>query len=85
MKIWDKILKRKRDVPQKKFFELIYIIEEHQEKRLAELAERFRKINGWNEKEMLQFAVMATNEVDIAMKFDFLEKLVTDLERGELL
>ena len=85
MKIWDKIFKRKCNVPQKKFYELIYIIEEHQEKRLSELAERFRKINGWNEKEMLQFAVLATNEVDLNMKFEYLEKLVTDLERGELL
>ena len=83
MSIRDKIFKKKHNVRQKKYYELTYIIEDYQQKRLSELAERFRKINGWNEKEMLQFAVTATNQVDLDMKFKFLESLLTDLENGE--
>ena len=83
MSIRDKLFKKRHNVHQKKYYELIYIIEEHQQKRLSELTERFRKINGWNEKEMLQFAVTATNQVDLDMKFKFLESLLTDLENGE--
>ena len=41
------------------FYELIYIVEEKAQERLSALAERYKKINGWNEKEMLQFAVAA--------------------------
>lgn len=81
--IKDKIFKRKRNVCQKKFYELTYIIEDNQRKRLSELAERFRRINGWNEKEMLQFAVTATQQVDIDMKLQFLEGIIGDLESGE--
>lgn len=81
--IKDKIFKKKRNVCQKKFYELTYIIEDNQRKRLSELAERFRRINGWNEKEMLQFAVTATQQVDIDMKLQFLEGIIGDLESGE--
>ena len=84
MGIRDKIFKKKHNVCQKKYYELIYIIEDHQQKRLSELTERFRKINGWNEKEMLQFAVTATNQADLDIKFEFLESLLTDLESGKL-
>ena len=83
MSIRDKIFKKKHNVRQKKYYELTYIIEDYQQKRLSELAERFRKINGWNEKEMLQFAVTATNQIDLDIKFEILENLLADLEKGE--
>lgn len=68
---------------QKKFYELKYIIEDKQQKRFSELTKKFRKINGWNEKEMLQFAVTATNQVDLDMKLKFLEGILEDFEKGE--
>lgn len=82
MKIWDKLFK-KRNVCQKKFYELTYMIEANQEKKLSALAKRFQKVNGWNEKEMLQFAVTATNRVDLDRKLNFLERIIEDLEKGE--
>lgn len=84
MRIKDKIFKKKRNMCQKKFYELTYIIEDNQQKRLSELAERFKIINGWNEKEMLQFAVTATNQDDLEMKLNFLESIIADLEKGQL-
>lgn len=47
------------------------------------LAKRFQRVNGWNEKEMLQFAVTATNSVDLDRKLNFLEHIIEDLEKGE--
>lgn len=82
MKIWDKLFK-KRNVCQKKFYELTYMIEANQEKKLSALAKRFQKVNGWNEKEMLQFAVTATNRVDLDRKLNFLEHIIEDIEKGE--
>lgn len=35
-----------------KFYEITYIIEDEQQERLSALAERYEKVNGWNEKEM---------------------------------
>ena len=66
---------------QQKVYELTYIIEGSQQKRLSELAEKFREVNGWNEKEMLQFAVTATQQIDIDMKLRFLEGIVENLEK----
>ena len=34
-----------------KFFELTFIVEDSQEERLAALAKRFGKVNGWGEKD----------------------------------
>lgn len=82
MGIKDKIFKKKRNICQKKFYELTYIIEGNQQKRFSELAERFKRINGWNEKEMLQFAVTATGQADLEMKLKFLEGIIADLEKG---
>lgn len=65
------------------FYELIYIVEEKAQERLSALAERYKKINGWNEKEMLQFAVAATHQTDIEMKLQFLEETLRGLEKGE--
>ena len=52
-----------------KQFELVYIIDNPEfEKRLAE---RFKLINGWSEKEILQFAVNAIPQTKVYL--DFLE------------
>jgi len=81
--IRDKVFGKKRKVYQKKFYELTYVIEDYQQKAFFELAERFRKVNGWNEKEMLQFAVTAMNQIDLELKLKFLEGIIEDLEKGE--
>lgn len=62
------------------FYELIYIVEGEAQERLSELAKRYKKINGWNEKDILQFAVTAFAKADIEIKLEFLEK---NLERVE--
>lgn len=59
------------------------MIEDYQFKRLSGLSEKFRERNGWSEKEMLQFAVTATNEIDLDMKLRFLENLLADLEKED--
>ena len=46
MKIRNRIFMKKHNVSQKKFYELTYIIEDCQLKKLSELTERFRKRNG---------------------------------------
>ena len=61
------------------FYELTYIVEDEQQERLSGLARRFEKINGWDEKSMLQFAVNADS--DIERKLLFLEKMLLGLER----
>ena len=37
-----------------KFYEVTYIVEDEENERLSKLAERYGKINGWNEKEISQ-------------------------------
>ena len=74
---------KEKKTSTKKFYELTYMIEDNQQKRLSELAEKFGRINGWNEREMLQFAVTATNPVDLDIKLNFLEAIITDLEKSE--
>ena len=54
------------------FYEIRYVIEDEQQQRLLALAERYKKVNGWNEKEILQFAVTATSKYDIEAKLQFL-------------
>lgn len=82
MRIWDKIFKKKQNTGAQKFYELTYIIEGSQQKRLSELAERFQRINGWTEKEVLQFAVIATSQDDIEAKLKFLEGIIENYEKG---
>ena len=62
------------------FYELCYIVEDDAQKRLSELAKRYEKINGWNEKDLLQFAVAATSKSDIEVKLRFLEEYITEVE-----
>lgn len=64
-----------------KFYDITYIVEDEQQERLSALAERYEKVNGWNEKEILQFAVTATSKNDIESKFHFLENEIIKLEK----
>lgn len=64
-----------------KFYELTYIVEGEAQKRLSALAARYEKINGWKEKEILQFAVAASYKTDIEPKLQFLEEHIAHLER----
>lgn len=66
---------------QMKFYEITYIVEDGQQERLSALAERYEKVNGWNEKEILQFAVTATSKDDLETKLQFLEKEIVKLEK----
>ncbi len=63
-----------------KFYEITYIIDDRQQEKLSALAERYQKINGWNEQEILQFAVAATSKSDIETKLQFLENEAARLE-----
>lgn len=63
-----------------KFYELTYILEDEQEEKLLVLTERYRRINGWNEKDLLQFAVTALNRLDMDKKLQFLENRINQLE-----
>ena len=64
-----------------KFYEITYIIENEQQEKLLTLAERYKKVNGWNEKEVLQFAVTVTSKNDIDSKLHFLENEIVKLEK----
>ena len=64
-----------------KFFELTFIVEDSQEERLAALAKRFGKVNGWGEKDILQFAV---HKAEIEAKLDFLENVIEGMEKGAI-
>lgn len=66
-----------------KFYELTYIVEGEAEERLEALGERYKEINGWNEKQILQFAVTAMHQTDIDMKLQLLEEILRDLEKGK--
>lgn len=63
-----------------KFYELTYILEDEQEEKLLVLTERYRRINDWNEKDLLQFAVTALNRLDMDKKLQFLENRLNQLE-----
>lgn len=63
-----------------KFYELTYALEDEAYERFSALAERFNKVKGWNEKNVLQFAVTATCKEDIEAKLQFLESQIVSLE-----
>lgn len=62
-----------------KFYDITYMIEDEQQKRLSELTGRYAKIKGWDEKETLQFAVNATYKTDIETRLQFLEEQIVHL------
>ena len=62
-----------------KHFELVHIIDNKElEKRLEQLVERYKTINGWDEKELLQFAVNAMPLTKVYL--DFLEQKANEIE-----
>lgn len=62
-----------------KHFELEHIIDNKElEKRLEQLVERYKTINGWDEKELLQFAVNALPLTKVYL--DFLEQKADEIE-----
>ena len=62
-----------------KHFELEHIIDNKElEKRLEQLVERYKTINGWDEKELLQFAVNALPLTKVYL--DFLEQKANEIE-----
>ena len=63
------------------FYEITYIVEGEAEERLSALAERYKKINGWNKREILQYAIAANYQSDIEWKLQFLEKEIIQLEQ----
>lgn len=63
-------------------YEITHIIEnEEWEIKLTELAQRCRKLNGWTEKELLQFAVTSMPMYRVWLMY--LEDIVIDMEQEE--
>ena len=58
------------------------MLDDEQEKKLSALAEHYKRINGWNEKDVLQFAVTALNPTDADIKLQFLENQVKQVEKN---
>ncbi|MDO4304297.1 MAG: hypothetical protein Q4D94_10305 [Bacillota bacterium] len=56
-------------------YELTFWLEDEQQKRLSNLAEKYKSYNNWNEKDLLQFAltVLANNSNTVEMMLEFLE------------
>lgn len=56
-------------------YELTLWLEDGQQKRLSNLAEKYKSYNNWNEKDLLQFAltVLANNSNTVEMMLEFLE------------
>ena len=74
-----KINKKPHTLKELKQFELTYIIDNQgQEERLEKLAKRYETINGWSEKDMLQFAVNAMTQTKVYL--DFLEIKAEEME-----
>ncbi len=62
-------------------YEITHIIDnEEWESRLTELAHRCSKLNGWTEKDLLQFAVTVTDMEQEGKRKGFLEKLLKQKE-----
>ncbi|MBD5394966.1 MAG: hypothetical protein HDR23_07820 [Lachnospiraceae bacterium] len=67
------------------FYELTFWLEDDQQERLSELAERYKKINDWDEKSLLQFALTAltNNANSVEMMLEFLEIKAEQLEKED--
>ncbi len=68
---------------QMKLYKITYIVEDEKNKRLSELAERYAKVKGWNEEDLLQFAVTSTSKDDIEEKLLFLEEQIAFFEEKQ--
>lgn len=63
-----------------KYIELTHIIDnKEQEEKLSKLAKRYEAINGWSEKDILQFAVNAMPMTKIWL--EFMEMKADELEK----
>ena len=63
-------------------FEITHIIDNDEwEQKLSELADRCRKINGWSEKDLLQFAVSAMPMYRVWLIY--LEDKIIEMEQEE--
>lgn len=63
-----------------KFFEITHIIDNDEwEHKLEELTKRYEKINGWKEKDLLQFAVQTMPLYKIWLMY--LEDKIIELEQ----
>lgn len=49
--------------------------------KLSSLAKRYKKVNGWGEKEILQFALNSDSKADIEVKLQNLERHIMQLEK----
>lgn len=65
------------------FYELTLIVEDEQQKRLEQVAKRFKKFSVWNEKDLLQFSINAVNSTEFLLQF--LERKVTQMENDKSL
>lgn len=66
-----------------KVIEVTHIIDNvEQEKQLEELAKRCEKLNGWTEKDLLQFAVQTMPMYHVWMMY--LDDVVHDLEQEKV-
>lgn len=63
-----------------KFYEVTIILEDSQQERLEKLAKRFKKINGWEEKEIMQFVVNGFSGNTDAM-LTFMEMKAEQMEK----
>ena len=57
------------------------MLDDEQEKIPSALAEYYKQVDGWNEKDVLQFAVTALNPTDADIKLQFLENQVKHFEK----
>ena len=64
------------------FYEITHIVDNKEwESKFSELAERCKDLNGWSEKDLLQFAV--TNMPMYKVWLMYLEDFVVDLEQSK--
>lgn len=63
-----------------KFYEVTIILDGRQQERLENLAKRFKKINGWGEWDIMQFAVNGFTGIREDM-LTFMEKKAAELEK----
>lgn len=64
-------------------YELTFLLDNEQQKRLSGLAEKYKPYNGWDEKDLLQFALTAltNNGNSVDMMLEFLEVKLEQLEK----
>ena len=62
-----------------KFYEVTIILDDKQEERLKILAERFKKINGWEEDDIMQFVVNGMSG-NVEMMLAYMELKAAQLE-----